>query len=47
MALSEAYPYPHEFAVSVGDPGGEAMVKEWEHVEDGLEEGMFRGLGLF
>ena len=46
MALGEAYPYDHGPVVFVCDPNDEATNKEWEHVEDGLEEGTFRGLGL-
>ena len=35
-----------EPAVSVDGPDDEAMIKEWEQVEDGLEEGTFVGLSV-
>jgi len=37
--------YHHEPAVSMGDPDEEATIAEWEHVEDGPEEGTFFWVG--
>ena len=38
--------YHREPSVSMGDPDDEATIAEWEHVEDGPEEGTFFGLGV-
>ena len=46
VVLGEAYHYHHEPVVSVGGPGGEAVVGGWDRVRDGLEEGTFCGLGV-
>ena len=44
LALGETY--HHEPVVSVGDSADEAMVGDWEHVEDDPEEGTFWGLSV-
>jgi len=44
LALGETY--HHEPVVSVDDLDDEAMVEEWEYVEDGPEEGTFVGLSV-
>ena len=41
VVLGETYPDHHEPVVSVGDPDDEAMIEEWDHVNDGFEEGTF------
>jgi len=44
LTLGETY--HHEPVISTGESDDETTIAEWEHVEDGPEEGTFVGLSV-